>query len=184
MAGLAVVAPVAVPIIFGEQWLPSVILIQLLTVVGLLRSIGNPVGSLLLAKGRADLGFKWNVAVMITQISGLYLGAKLGGVVGVAIAFVMLQTTYKMFGYPFVLRQLLGPFLREYVSSMWPSLWMSAVMAGTVLCVELFLQNSPQQFLLIMQVICGAVVYLGLIIYNQKMFVFEIKDMIWNRRIS
>ncbi len=179
MAGLAVVAPVAVPIIFGEQWLPSVILIQLLTVVGLLRSSGNPVGSLLLAKGRADLGFKWNVAVMITQIPGLYLGAEFGGVVGVAIAFVMLQTIYKIFGYPFVLRQLLGPFLREYVSSMWPSLWMSLLMGGAVLCIGLLLQNLPQQFLLIMQVLCGAVVYLGLIIYTQKVFVAEIKEMVW-----
>ena len=183
MAGLAVVAPLAVPIIFGEQWLPSVILIQILTIVGLLRSIGNPVGSLLLAKGRADLGFKWNVAVMITQIPLLYLGLKLGGTVGVAVAFAVLQSVYRIFSYPILIRTLLGPCLRQYVSSMWPALWMSATMGGVVLCIGVVLQNSPQQFLLIMQILCGVVVYLGLMMYSQKMFVFEIKDMIWNRRV-
>jgi len=99
MAGLAVVVPIAVPMIFGDQWLPSIILIQILTIVGLLRSIGNPVGSLLLSKGRADLGFKWNLALAITQIPGLYLGAKLGGTVGVAIAFAALQCFYAIFNY-------------------------------------------------------------------------------------
>ena len=81
MVGLAVVAPVAVPVIFGEQWMSSIILIQILTVVGLLRSTGNPVGSLLLAKGRADLGFKWNLGLTVTQIPGLYLGVKIGGTI-------------------------------------------------------------------------------------------------------
>jgi len=184
MAGLAVVAPVAVPVIFGEQWLPSVILIQILTIVGLLRSHGNPVGSLLLAKGRADLGFKWNVALMITQIPGLYLGAKLGGTVGVAVAFAILLGIYSIFNYLILIRTLLGPCLREYVSSMWPSLWMSGIMGVAVLCVGLFLQNSQQQFLLIMQVLCGAVVYLSLIVYTQKVFVAEIKEMVWGRIAS
>lgn len=179
MAGLAVVAPVAVPIIFGEQWLPSVILIQILTIVGLLRSTGNPVGSLLLAKGRADLGFKWSVAVMIIQIPGLYLGAKFGGMVGVAVAFSILTGIYTIFNYLILIRILLGPCLREYVSSMWPSLWISVVMGGAVLCIGIGLENLPQQLLLITQILCGAAIYLGMIIYSQRMFVFEVKEMVW-----
>ena len=178
MAGLAVVAPVAVPTIFGDQWLPSVILIQILTIVGLLRSAGNPIGSLLLAKGRADLGFKWNVAVMITQIPGLYLGAKFGGTVGVAIAFAILMGIYTILEYPILIRTLLGPCLYEYVSSMWPSLWMSAVMGGAVLCIGIFFQNLPQHIFLIIQILCGIVIYSGLMIYSQKAFVIEIKEMV------
>lgn len=30
-----------------------------------------------------------------------------------------------------------------------------------------------------MQILCGVAVYLGLIIYNQRIFVFEMKEMIW-----
>jgi len=184
MAGLAVVAPVAVPVIFGKQWLPSVILIQILTIVGLLRSIGNPIGSLLLARGRADLGFKWNTALMITQIPGLYLGVKFGGTVGVAIAFAILMGIYKIFNYLILIRTLLGPCLYEYVSSMWPSLRMSAVMGGAVFCIGIFLQNSPPQFLLITQILSGVAIYVGLIIYSQKKLVSEVKEMVWPGKVS
>jgi len=181
MAGLAVVAPIAVTMIFGEQWLPSIILIQILTTVGLLRSTGNPVGSLAMAKGRADLGFKWNLALTITQIPGLYLGAKLGGTIGVAIAFAILMCIYSIFNYLILIRTLLGSCLREYIQSMWPSLWISGVMAIAVFFSGIFLQCMPDLPLLIIQIMCGAAVYLGLMIYGQKMLVVEIRDMVWRK---
>ena len=183
MAGLGVVAPIAVPVIFGEQWLPSIILIQILTVVGLLRSTGNPVGPLLLSKGRADLGFKWNLTLMISQVPGLYLGVKLGGTIGVAIAFAILMCIYSVFNYLILIRAMLGPCLHEYITSMWPSFWMSAAMAIAVLFSGIFLQKMPELPLLITQIMCGTAVYLGLMIYNQKMLVVEVKNMFLNRDV-
>lgn len=184
MAGLAVVAPVAVPVIFGEQWLPSIILVQILTIVGMLRSTGNPVGSLLLSKGRADLGFKWNLALLITQIPGLYLGAKMGGLVGVAIAYAVLLCIYTIFNYLILIRILLGACLREYINSMWPSLWMSALMSIPILCMGVFLQTFPRQFILSVQVLCGIAVYLGLMLHSQKMLMLELKNMVFDRNVS
>lgn len=180
MAGLAVVAPIAVPVIFGEQWLPSIILIQILTVVGLLRSTGNPVGSLLLSKGRADLGFKWNLALMISQIPGLYLGAKLGGVVGVAISFAILMCIYSVFNYLVLIRILLGPCLREYIQSMWPAFWISAAMASTVLLLSSGLQNMSYSIILFLEIVVGAALYLSLFYIRQKPLMIEIKEMIFN----
>ena len=184
MAGLAVVAPIAVPVIFGEKWLPSIILIQILAIVGLLRSTGSPVGSLMLAKGRADLGFKWNLALTVTQIPGLYVGAKLGGTVGVAIAFAILMCIYSVFNYIILIRTMLGPCLHEYITSMWPSLWMSAAMAVAVLFSGIFLQNMPDLLILIIQVLCGMAIYMGLMMYSQKMLVVEIKNMVLNRGVT
>jgi len=183
MVGLAVVAPFAVLVIFGEQWLPSIILIQILTIVGLLRSTGNPVGALLLAKGRADLGFKWNLALMIVQVPGLYLGAKLGGTIGVAIAFAILMCIFSVFNYLILIRKMLGPCRHEYIVSMWPALWMSGAMAVAVLLSGVFLQNMADLFVLITQILCGVAVYLGLMMYSQKMFVIEIKNMVLNREV-
>lgn len=184
MGGLAVVAPVLVPVIFGDQWLPSIILVQILTIVGLLRSTGNPVGSLLLAKGRADLGFKWNLALTVFQIPGLYLGAKLGGTVGVALAFAILMAIYSIFNYLILIRTLIGPCLHDYIQSMWPSLWMSGAMAVAVVAAGLLFQSSSQPVVLIIQVLCGAAVYLGLMFCNQKMLLVDIKNMVFNREVA
>jgi O-antigen/teichoic acid export membrane protein len=184
MFGLAVVAPVAVPVIFGEQWLPSIILIQILTIVGLLRATGNPVGALLLAKGRADLGFKWNLGLAVTQIPGLYLGAKLGGAVGVAIAFAILMGLYSIFNYLILIRTLIGPCLREYFRSMWPALWMSGVMAGGVLAIGALFQVDSKLCTLILQILFGITVITILLFLNQKVLLGELKDMIFKRKAS
>ena len=184
MIGLAVVAPVAVPVVFGEQWKPSIVLLQILTIVGLLRSTGNPVGALLLAKGRADLGFKWNFCLMVTQIPGLYLGAKIGGPVGVAIAFSILMALYSVFNYLILIRTLIGPCLREYIQSMWPALWMSLAMAIAVYTAGLFFQNATKPTILVLQTLCGAAVFIGLLICSQKILVSELKSMIFNRGLQ
>ena len=183
MAGLAVVAPIAVPVIFGEQWLPSVLLIQILTVVGLLRSTGNPVGSLLLARGKADLSFKWNMVIMITQVPGLYIGARLGGTKGVAVAFSVLMCIYSIFIYIILIRTQIGRCLNEYIASMWPAFWVSGIMAVVLSFLGFFARGLTPLVLLIMQVICGIGIYFILMIINQKELVAEIKSMIWNRGV-
>ena len=178
MIGMAVVAPIAIPLIFGEKWIPSIILIQILSVVGLLRAIGNPAGALLLARGRADLGFKWNLALMITQIPGLYIGAKLGGTVGVAIAFAILMCIYSIFNYLILIRKLIGQCLKDYISSMWPAFWISATMAIAVLLVSMGLQKMSPSVILLLEIVIGAVVYLSLFYIRQKPLLIEIKEMV------
>jgi PST family polysaccharide transporter/lipopolysaccharide exporter len=137
-----------------------------------------------LAKGRADLGFKWNLAATVIQIPGLYLGAKLGGTVGVAIAFSILMAIHVIFIYLILIRTVLGPCLSEYIQSMWPSLWMSGATAVAVFAAGLLFQSSSQPVVLIIQVLCGAVVYLGLMFCNQKMLLVDIKNMAVNRGVA
>lgn len=176
--GLAAVSNIAVPVVFGGEWVPSVVLIQILAVVGLLRSINNPVGSLLLAKGRADLGFKWNLSLLITQVLGLYIGAKYGGTVGVASAYAILLFIYSSVGYFVLIKPMLGSCLRDYVASMWPSFWMSAVMGGIVFSAGIIFPNIGRLWVLIIQIILGSAIYLILMYYFKRGLFFELKDMI------
>mgnify|MGYP000447109934 CR=1 FL=1 len=61
LLGLMVVSNNFVPLVFGEKWSSIIPVLQLLCIVGLLRSVGNPIGSLLMAKARVDISFKFNV---------------------------------------------------------------------------------------------------------------------------
>jgi len=183
MAGLAVVAPTAIPVIFGKQWIPSIVLIQILTIVGLLRSVANPVGSLILAKGRADLGLKWNLAITATQIPALFFGAKLGDTLGVAIAFAIVMVVYSIFNYLILIRSLVGPCLRDYVQSMWPSFWMSLMMGAVVFAVGLAFENASRMVILIIQIMCGATVFLTLMFHNQRILLIELKGIILKKKL-
>ena len=44
-----------------QKWLPAVPLIQILAMVGIHKAFANPGAGLLLAQGRADIGFYWNI---------------------------------------------------------------------------------------------------------------------------
>ena len=72
LIGLGVTAPIAVPVIFGDAWQPAVILVQIMVVMGLLKCLSNPLGSVLLAKGRADVGFWLNVAGTAVTVAVLW----------------------------------------------------------------------------------------------------------------
>ncbi len=159
--GLAVVVPVFVPTVLGEQWAPSILLVQILAGVALLRSTGNPVGPLLLARGRADMGFYWNVCIVSTQIPAVYIGAKVGGTVGVATALLLMQIAYFWGGYLFLVRRLLGPCLRSNLATLWPAAFTAGVMALAVagLAQVATFEAYP---LLIAQVGIGALLYVAL----------------------
>lgn len=184
LIGIAIVSPLAIPLIFGTKWTASVIILQILSIVALSRSIGNPVGSLILAKGRAELGFKWNLGLTMIQIPALYIGAKLGGAMGVALALALVQILLSIFNYLVLIRTLLGPCLREYIQSLWPALWMSGIMAMTASAINILFQTVSQPVTLIAQLLCGALVYLSLFFCFQKDLFNEIQAMLFKGGIA
>ena len=91
---MLITAPQLVPLMFGEQWVDAIIIVQILSIYGALRSIGNPVGSLLLAKGRADWGFYWNLGLFFYVPIVIYLFSRAGietlswGMVGIMASLI------------------------------------------------------------------------------------------------
>jgi len=72
LIGLTTVSDLFVEVVFGEKWLQAVPVLNILAIVGLLRVLMNPNGSVLLAKGRADLAFYWDSGVMLLYGLSLY----------------------------------------------------------------------------------------------------------------
>jgi O-antigen/teichoic acid export membrane protein len=60
-------------VIFGKGWNTTADLLPLLALVGIVKALGNPGGSIILAKGYANIGFWWNVFWIILVTSSLYL---------------------------------------------------------------------------------------------------------------
>ncbi|WP_050771004.1 MOP flippase family protein [Bacillus coahuilensis] len=59
LIGLMATADVLVPVIFGNGWEASIPVVQVLAVLGILRVLMNLNGSILLAKGKANIAFFW-----------------------------------------------------------------------------------------------------------------------------
>ncbi len=76
-------------LLFGVKWIPAVPIVKILSVWGALRSTGNPIGSLLLAKGKANWGFFWNLGLFFYVPVGIYIGSH-WGLEGVSCSLVIL----------------------------------------------------------------------------------------------
>lgn len=85
---LIVFAPIIIRILYGEDYQNIVSITQLLSVYMIFRSIGNPVGSLVVATGRTDLDLNWNLFTLLLSPLIIYLGS-LSGINGVALSLII-----------------------------------------------------------------------------------------------
>jgi O-antigen/teichoic acid export membrane protein len=75
---IALLAEPIIYLFFSEKWEGSIVILQILALYYAIRSTGNPVGSLQLARGRADLGFYWNLGIFFVTPVILYIGSRWG----------------------------------------------------------------------------------------------------------
>lgn len=174
--GLAAVAPLLLPLVFGDKWTPAVMLVQILAFYSFIRSTGNPVGSLLLAKGRADLGFRWNLALLFITTPVVYIGARLGDALGIAIALSVLMVSYSVANYFFLVKTLIGPCSKPYAVSILKPAMLAFIMGGCVWLISLGGLHSLTA--LIVEIAAGAVIYLLLLWFTDRTLVIEVKDLL------
>ncbi len=82
-AAMILLAKPLIILFFGEAWVESIPFLKILAITALCNSIGNPVGALLLARGRADWGFYWNLGMLLFMPLCIWLGSS-WGLIGVA----------------------------------------------------------------------------------------------------
>ena len=174
---LFVLAEPFIIVVFGAKWLTSVPILRILCGVGLLRSLGNPVGSLMYAKGEARRIFLFNLYKLFIQVPGIIAGAYLGGAMGVAIAFLCLQVFFSSFNYTFLIRNVLGESLNEYLQVFREPLIWSIIMADVIYSVKYLLRDQTDTVMLTVCVAAGMITYGLFFIFNKKETPLELKQI-------
>jgi O-antigen/teichoic acid export membrane protein len=165
-------------VVLGAEWRPAVPVFQLLAVLGFFYSIGNPIGSLLLAKGRVELSFQLNVWMVVLYALAIFSGSA-WGVEGVAAGLVI-ATACGLFPVGFWVRWVLVRMRPgEYIVAFAPALAASLVMAACVLGTRAATQSSlgPLAELLIFT-LAGAFLYLLVIVPWQWAFILRIRSSV------
>lgn len=182
LLGLAMVSDEFVRFAFGEKWIFIIPILQVLCVVGILRSIGNPIGSLLMAKGRINLSFYFNVFKIFLFTPALYFGAKWGGGLGVAIGFLCVQTLNTLLSYFVLIKPVLGKSYKEYVNSIWLPVKLTIPMLVGVYALGLIIPaNFPVFVVLISKIAFGVIVYGVTLSFSRNELIFEIKQQLFKK---
>jgi lipopolysaccharide exporter len=106
-------APEAVRLVFGPQWAAAAPLLEVLAAWGLLRAAINPVGSLLMAQGRADTAFRWNLAWLLISVPAVVAGSRFGAS-GLALTLAAIAATAVVPNWYFLVRPACGAGFGEY----------------------------------------------------------------------
>ncbi len=174
--GLSALAPELLVVAFGKQWTPSIPVMQILALVGILYAGFYFNGPVIMAVGKPS----WNLGLNFLQAVGnviAFMIALRWGIVAVAAAYVL--RGYLMAPIPVLVVQRLiniklSTYLRQYASPLAGAI----VMAIAILVVKHFLSGIINlQALLIVCIVLGAVVYGATTLLIAPKLVWQIIDL-------
>jgi PST family polysaccharide transporter len=161
MIGLIAVADNFILGIFGSKWAEVTPIIQILAFVGVLQTIGNPSGWIYTSQGKTDWMFWWGVFGSGSAVIAIVIGVLIGSIYSVAMAYLIINI---ILAYPVIAipGKLINMKFSEVYSSVLSILFVSIIMAVIVFFIGKLLPKSlPASIKLIIQVLLGAIIYLG-----------------------
>jgi O-antigen/teichoic acid export membrane protein len=165
MLGLAVTAEPFIRVFLGPRWMPVVGLLIVFAPLGAAQSIYTSVGLIYNTQGRPDLLFRWSMFASVMYVGSFAVGLH-WGIQGVATCYALVWVLLMVpsFMIPFRLIELSG---KQFLRTLWPTTWMSLVMAAVTEAWlqglrRIGIQNAPVQ--LIGTVALGIAVYLTFVL--------------------
>ena len=186
---MVVLADSLVPLILGDKWVDTIVIFQVLSVYALIRSTASPAGSLLLSKGRADIGFWWSVGEFLLMPFVIYFGSD-WGVLGVSIGLLIFQTLFLLPNWYFIVKKICQASFVEYFYVQLLPLLAALLSVGFV---YLFVSNFEMSYdftmgkinytfiKIIVFTLLNAVLYLFISYWINVKFVEEMKNILLKR---
>ncbi|MEA2076386.1 MAG: MOP flippase family protein [Candidatus Marinimicrobia bacterium] len=176
LAGMLVVAPEFIRSVYGAKWEPSIIVLQIFCLVGAFKSLGNPIGSILLAKGRPDIGLYWNVFVVIV-VSFAVIGGANWGINGVAAAILFTQAPLFLIIQPIVNR-LIDLKFSQYLNAIKLPFVCSVIMLVWISSLRIIISDIDTIMLLVISIISGGIIYFITYYMKDKTIFVELKSIL------
>lgn len=173
---LGVFAPEAVALLFGSQWEGAVLYLRIFAAWGLIRSVGNPIGSLLHAAGRVRLAMGWSLFLLLLLPPLFWLGAKTYGLEGLAWIMLAIQALLFLPVWRFLVYPLCGVRFAEYIGQIIPALVAALVAGGLALMASSFATNILYR--LALGLITHSAAYLALSLWLNKSWIATVLEML------
>jgi PST family polysaccharide transporter len=138
--GMAVLAPELVEAFFGKQWAPSVPVMQILALIGILQSVLVFNGSVIKASGKPSWYFGVVLLTSVLSVIGFLIAVR-WGIVAVAAAFVIVS--YLVAPVSFIaIRKLIQIDFRTYLRQFVAPLLASSIMIAVLLGLQYLLSDQ------------------------------------------
>jgi PST family polysaccharide transporter len=165
-----VAADPIIRLLFGEQWLQSIPIMQVLSLYTLALSVGFHVGDIYKAIGRPDILLKIAIPIFVVRLTALMIGSQYG-LLGIAAGHLMaalIEVAVRAIVTIRVIKVRLSEILAQ----------LTAFIGGIVLLIFAFpvlhlTQDFAPWLRLMLVVIAGAVGYLGTIWFTDRVAILK-----------
>ena len=165
-------APEIISLFLGDKWLSGVFIFQILAVWALLRSKGNPVGSLLMALGKPQIEMYWNIGMLVYTPIMLWISSK-WGLVGIAVGNSVSMFILLIPSWYFMIYKSCKISLKSYIQSFLSPLLIS-IFTGIIISYFIYILDLNG----ISKVLFSTIIGLILIIYLYRKFNYEFLNII------
>ena len=172
-----VMAPDFVQLFLKDKWLPAIPVIQVLSVRGLICSIGATRGPLFMAVGKPRLGVRIKTIKLIMLVTLIYPLTRMWGVVGTAGSIVLVDILIQPFSFFLTMRVLNCPLMRMLKPIVFP-LCSMLVMVAVVLGFKrwVFVDTTYVSFVMLALIcVCS---FLGASYLLERLFGYRIRHII------
>ncbi len=175
MAGLAVVASDAVPVVLGPKWTSAIVPLQLLSIYACVRSVMPLLAQVLIATGDSRFVMWANISSLAIFPVVFWRASLNSGAVGIAAAWILV---YPLNAIPIFLRARNRIQLSSisFFKALWPGLSSTMLMVGSVLLLKLAIPaRMPEVLRLLVLIAAGAVVYVStiFIVHRSRLGMFR-----------
>lgn len=173
---MAVLAPEVVQVLFGEKWMPSVPVMQVLAFIGILHSIDYFNASVIIAMGKPIWKLRLNCLNAVSNVIGFAIAVR-WGILAVAAAYVI--RGYLVSPIPFlVVRKLTHINLKTYFSQLVSPVVGSLAMAAAIFAAKYFLNGLLNLYVLLaIYLIVGIIVYVMIIRFIAPKIFYKVVDL-------
>ena len=158
--GVALVSRELVLGLLPTRWSGAIVPLMLLVLYAGVRSLTPILGQALTITGDTKYAMRRNIAGAICLPIAFIVGARLGGLVGIATAWIVVHAPVVLIPQMRRVSQHLGIGLREYAPAVAPALVSTAIMVAAVLLVAALLPaETPMVATLFVKVAVGVIAY-------------------------
>lgn len=167
-----------VKIVGGDQWLEAIIPIQIISIYGLIRSLGSHGGKVFLAIGKPEILSKFGLILFPIIVTGLLIGVKFG-ILGVSIATAMNSGT-SGFVFIWLVYKNMNSNLIEFIKVISPAFISGLIAAISLILFNICLKGFEINF--IVKFILSSFFGLGIFIFSFRLIFTtsfkEIKEVV------
>ena len=118
---MIVFAEPLINVLIGKQWVEYATLFQILSCYAIVRLISSPSGSLILVKGRPEIGLWWSIVSFLFTPLAIIIGINWNEV-GASFALLLYQFIFLIPNWYFIIYKMCGLSGSKYFTSMLPAL--------------------------------------------------------------